>query len=170
MTQDPKQASGEEAVPPVQHKKSSLKWAIVGILVFTAVGAGGAVTWFKYLTPHKADAKPSEEKGSRPAQPTKMGPIVDLDPFIVNLADSEPRFLKLTIKLELDGPTVKTEIAERTPQVRDALLILLSGKESQTIKPTAGKLQLRDEILQRINALLETGQARNAYFTEFVVQ
>jgi len=54
--------------------------------------------------------------------------------------------------------------------VRDALLILLSSKETQTLKPTAGKLQLRDEILQRVNSLLSAGQARNAYFTEFVVQ
>jgi flagellar FliL protein len=54
--------------------------------------------------------------------------------------------------------------------VRDAILMLLSSKDAQTLKPTEGKLQLRDEILQRINALLATGQARNAYFTEFVVQ
>jgi flagellar FliL protein len=95
---------------------------------------------------------------------------MDMDPFIVNLADTEPRFLKVTIKLELDGVPVKAEISERIPQVRDAILMLLSSKDAQTLKPTAGKLQLRDEILQRINALLATGQARNAYFTEFVVQ
>jgi flagellar FliL protein len=95
---------------------------------------------------------------------------MDMDPFIVNLADAEPRFLKVTIKLELDGAPAKAEVSERSPQVRDAILILLSSKDAQTLKPTAGKLQLRDEILQRINALLATGQARNAYFTEFVVQ
>jgi len=64
----------------------------------------------------------------------------------------------------------KAKGSERIPQVRDAILILLSGKDTQTLKPTAGKLQLWDEILQRINSLLSSGQARNAYFTEFVVQ
>ena len=49
-------------------------------------------------------------------------------------------------------------------------LVGLVAKEAQALKPTAGKLQLRDEILQRINSLLANGQARNAYFTEFVVQ
>jgi flagellar FliL protein len=170
VTKDPKQASVEQPVAPVRRKKSSLKWAIVGVAVLAAVGAGGAVTWFKFLTPHKAVAKSLDDKGDHAMEPTKIGPIVDLDPFIVNLADSDPRFLKLTIKVELDGLTAKAEVGERTPQVRDAILILLSSKESQTLKPTAGKLQLRDEILQRINSLLSTGQARNAYFTEFVVQ
>jgi flagellar FliL protein len=176
-----KPAAGEDDAAPVAPKKSSLKWIIVGVLVLVLVGAGGAFAWFKFMAPHKVEAKadetksaeekPAESKPGEPAAPTtKIGPIFDLDPFIVNLADTEPRFLKVTIKLELDNPLAKAEVSERMPQVRDAILILLSSKETVALKPTAGKLQLRDEIMQRINSLLATGQARNAYFTEFVVQ
>jgi flagellar FliL protein len=171
------EGEGAEAAPP---KKSSMKWIIVGVVVLLLVGGGGAFAWFKFLAPHnKAEAKSDEHKAPevKPTEgkteagtTTKMGPIFDLDPFIVNLADAEPRFLKVTIKLELDGPLVKAEVGERMPQVRDAVLLLLSSKETQTLKPTAGKLQLRDEILLRINALLANGQVKNAYFTEFVVQ
>ena len=185
-----KEATDEEGAAPVPPKKSNLKWILVGVLVLFAVGGGGAFAWFKFMAPHKAEAKagdtkasegkagegkpgegkPGEAKAESPGPGTKIGPIMDMDPFIVNLADAEPRFLKVTIKLELDGAPAKAEVSERSPQVRDAILILLSSKDAQTLKPTAGKLQLRDEILQRINALLATGQARNAYFTEFVVQ
>jgi len=181
-----KDAAGEEGAEPAPPKKSSMKLIIIGVVMLLAVGGGGAFAWFKFLAPHKAEAKSDDAKASeakavegkhgegKPAEPgaatAKIGPIFDLDPFIVNLSDVEPRFLKVTIKLELDGLPVKAEVSERIPQVRDALLILLSSKETQNLKPTAGKLQLRDEILQRINALLSTGQARNAYFTEFVVQ
>ena len=183
-SEKPKEATGEEGATPVPPKKSNLKWIIVGVLVLFAVGGGGAFAWFKFMAPHKVEAKAGDAKASEgkagegkpeakaesPGPGTKIGPIMDMDPFIVNLADTEPRFLKVTIKLELDGVPVKAEISERIPQVRDAILMLLSSKEAQALKPTAGKLQLRDEILQRINALLATGQARNAYFTEFVVQ
>ena len=176
-----KDAAGEEGAEPAPPKKSSMKLIIVGVVVLLAVGGGGAFAWFKFLAPHKAEAKTQEAKSSevkvaegKPGEPgaatAKIGPIFDLDPFIVNLSDTEPRFLKVTIKLELDGAPVKAEVSERIPQVRDAILILLSSKDTQTLKPTAGKLQLRDEILQRINSLLSSGQARNAYFTEFVVQ
>ena len=177
----PKEAADEEGAAPAPPKKSSMKLIIIGVAVLLAVGGGGAFAWFKFLAPHKVEAKTTEAKSSeahgveaKPGEPgaatAKIGPILDLDPFIVNLADTEPRFLKVTIKLELDGAPAKAEVTERIPQVRDALLILLSSKETQMLKPTAGKLQLRDEILQRINSLLSTGQARNAYFTEFVVQ
>ena len=174
-----KEAAAEEGAEPATPKKGSMKLIIIGVVVLLAVGGGGTFAWFKFLAPHKVEAKTPEVKTAeahggeaKPGEPgtAKIGPILDLDPFIVNLADTEPRFLKVTIKLELDGAAVKAEVSERIPQVRDALLILLSSKETQSLKPTAGKLQLRDEILQRINALLSTGQARNAYFTEFVVQ
>jgi len=174
-----KEAADEELAAPVPPRMISFKWALMVVVVFFDIGGGGAFAWFKFMTPHKAEAKAGDAKSSEvktegkpgeQAGPTKMGPILDLDPFIVNLADSEPRFLKVTIKLELDGPLAKTEVSERMPQVRDAILILLTSKESQSLKPTVGKLQLRDEILQRINSLMASGQARNAYFTEFVVQ
>jgi flagellar FliL protein len=180
-----KEAADEEGAAPVPPRKSNLKWILVGVLVLFTLGGGGAFAWFKFMAPHKAEAKagdtktaegkaaegkPGEAKAESPGASTKIGPIMDMDPFIVNLADTEPRFLKVTIKLELDGAPAKAEVGERIPQVRDAILMLLSSKDAQSLKPTAGKLQLRDEILQRINALLGTGQARNAYFTEFVVQ
>jgi len=174
-----KEASDGESAEASPPKKSSMKWIIAGVTVLLLVGGGGAFAWFKFLAPHKVEGKSDEKKatevkateGKSDAGITaKMGPIFDLDPFIVNLADVEPRFLKVTIKLELDGPLAKDEVAERMPQVRDAILLLLSSKETQVLKPTAGKLQLRDEILERINALLANGQAKSAYFTEFVVQ
>jgi len=178
-TKKTKEAADEDVAAPVPPQMISFKWALVAMVLLFAVGGGGAFAWFKFMPPHKAEATAGDAKSSEvktegkpgdQAGPAKMGPILDLDPFIVNLADSEPRFLKVTIKLEMDGPLAKTEVSERLPQVRDAILILLTSKESQSLKPTAGKLQLRDEIMQRINSLLASGQARNAYFTEFVVQ
>ncbi len=99
------------------------------------------------------------------------GAIFDLDPFIVNLADApEIRYLKLTVKLEVDGADPATELGPRVPQIRDTILVLLTSKDSATVKSPQGKFQLRDEITQRINSLLSRPVIRTAYFTEFVVQ
>ena len=177
--------TGDQVAIPAPPKKSFLKWLVLGIVLLLAVGGGGAFAWFKLMAPPKVetsagsskaiegkstDARSGEKSSDQAESSSKIGPIYDLDPFIVNLADADPRFLKVTVKLELDGTLGKTEVGERMPQVRDAILILLSSKDSQGLKPTSGKLQLRDEIIQRINSLLTKGQARNAYFTEFVVQ
>lgn len=185
--EEKKEEAGGESAPatPSATKKNTLKWALIGVLGLTLVGGGGAFAWWKFMAPHKEevakeDAKVSEKKGGEGKEGDKgkeqgqkvekMGPIADLDPFIVNLADADPRYLKLTVKLEVGTAEAKQEVAERTPQIRDAILILLTSKDSQSLRPAAGKLQLRDEILQRVNPLLSTGEAKNAYFTEFVVQ
>uniref|UniRef100_UPI00118090AE flagellar basal body-associated FliL family protein n=1 Tax=Nitrospira cf. moscoviensis SBR1015 TaxID=96242 RepID=UPI00118090AE len=92
-------------------------------------------------------------------------------PFIVNLADvPDVRYLKLTVKLEVDNDAVSAELSARVPQVRDAILVLLSSKDVNAVRTTQGKFQLRDEITQRINGLLPKPGVRSAYFTDFVVQ
>jgi len=61
-------------------------------------------------------------------------------------------------------------LSTRIPQVRDTILILLSSKDTAGLRNPQGKFQLRDELTQRVNALLPKSGVRSAYFTEFVVQ
>ena len=91
--------------------------------------------------------------------------------FVVNLADTpEIRYLKLTIKLELTKEEYTEEVTKRMPQIRDSLLILFSSKEYASIRTVEGKMELRDEILQRLNTILKKGAVKAAYFTDFVAQ
>jgi flagellar FliL protein len=46
----------------------------------------------------------------------------------------------------------------------------LSSKESTALRTAQGKLQLRDEIVQRVNGLLPRPWVKTAYFLEFVLQ
>jgi flagellar FliL protein len=78
--------------------------------------------------------------------------------------------LKLTLKLDVDSEAVSTELSTRIPQIRDAVLVLLSSKDVNAVRTTQGKFQLRDEITQRINGLLKKPGVRSVYFTDFVVQ
>ena len=115
--------------------------------------------------PAAADAKSGAAKVPGP------GVMFDVEPFIVNLADAqEVRYLKLTVKLELDNPEWVAVLTDRIPQIRDTILVLLTSKESSSIRTTQGKFQLRDEITQRVNSLLPKPAVHTAYFTEFVVQ
>lgn len=94
-----------------------------------------------------------------------------LDPFVVNVTgDGYNRFLKLRIQLETSDSSIKEELEARLPQVRDALIVLLSGKQLSDITDFEGKALLKEDILERINDLLGTGDVRSVLFTEFVVQ
>ncbi len=162
-----------------------IKLLIIVSVIALVFGVGGAFVAVKFLggasngaehsEDHKGDAEAKveskSEAGGKHGEAASLGVMFDLDPFIVNLADpQEVRYLKLTLKLEVDSESVSTELSTRIPQMRDAILVLLSSKDVNAVRTTQGKFQLRDEITQRINGLLKKPGVRSAYFTEFVVQ
>jgi flagellar FliL protein len=162
-----------------------IKLLLIVSLVALLFGVGGAFVAVKFMgggskgadnsEAHKSDTevKPESksESGGKQGQASSPGAMFDLDPFIVNLADTpEVRYLKLTLKLEVDGEAVVAELSARIPQIRDAVLVLLSSKDVNAVRTTQGKFQLRDEITQRVNGLLKKPGVRSTYFTEFVVQ
>jgi flagellar FliL protein len=177
--------TAEEDKTPVRAAGIPIKLVILIVGGTLFLGLGGTIAYMKFGG-HKEDARTDASqspqamasgKQEEPAAKTHSansntpGAIYDVDPFIVNLADvPEARYLKLTVKLELDRPEVSADLSARVPQLRDTILILLSSKDAASLRTPQGKFQLRDELTQRVNALLPKGGIRSAYFTEFVVQ
>ena len=175
-----------ESVPPAPAPVAAgipLKMVIIIVAGTLVLGLGGAFALFKLMAgghgegDQKAEATVAKtaEKGETEAKQTAKvsspGAIYDVDPFIVNLADTpEVRYLKLTVKLELESQDTSSELASRIPQLRDTILVLLTSKDAASIRTPQGKFQLRDEITQRVNSLLPKPGVRAAYFTDFVVQ
>ena len=161
-----------------------MKMVIIIVAGTLVLGLGGAFALFKLMAgghggeDQKAEATVAKAAGQGETEATHAagkaaspGAIYDIDPFIVNLADTpEVRYLKLTVKLELESQDASAELASRIPQLRDTILVLLTSKDSASIRTAQGKFQLRDEITQRVNSLLPKPGVRAAYFTDFVVQ
>lgn len=163
-----------------------IKLLIIVVAAALVAGIGGAFVIVKFMgghssgggeagEEHKAEATAKSEghgeSAGKPAAVAAPGVMFDLDPFIVNLADApDIRYLKMTIKLEVENEGVSATLSGRIPQLRDTILVLLSSKDSATIRSPQGKFQLRDEITQRINGLLPKPGVKTAYFTDFVVQ
>ena len=170
--EDQKEGAG---TAPTAKKRGRLPviWIAIGVLVVGGIG-GGAFFFLKKSPPKETASSPQVE-AKETHGPTggagAPGSIYDLDPFVVNLADqAELRYLKVTIKLELAQPTVRQEVESHIPQIRDNLLVLLSSKEYASIRTVEGKMDLRAEIIQRLNTVLQGDKVTNAYFTEFVAQ
>src|SRR5262249_45922817 len=88
----------------------------------------------------EVEAEAKREDGGKHGQAAVPGAMFDLDPFIVNLADTpDVRYLKLTLKLEVDNEAVSAELSARIPQMRDAILVLLSSKDVNAVRTTQGK-------------------------------
>lgn len=97
--------------------------------------------------------------------------ILALEPFIANLADdSGRRYLKATFQVDFGGTEVPAAMNARLPQTRDLLLTLFTSKTFDDIRTPEGKQQLREEIIARVNQVLDRDLAKAVYFTEFIVQ
>jgi len=143
---------------------------LLGLLV---VGGGGAA-FFMMSNDH--EEKKSEQHAEQTMEeeepdPEQVGPVIDLEPFVLNLADHDQlRYLKVSIKLQLDRPELETDYQDKLPAIRDALLVLLTSKESRGLRTVDGKMLVRDEIGGRINAIMKKGKIRQVFFTDFIIQ
>ncbi len=163
--------------------KGGMAMIIAAALISLGMGAGGAFFFASSQVPPPsaptsmaaqdlaAQAEAEAAASSRRSTEDFKERLYGLDPFVVNVTgDGYNRFLKLRIELETNNVSIKDELDARLPQVRDALIVLLSSKQLSDITDFEGKALLKEDILERVNDLLETGDVRSILFTEFVVQ
>ncbi len=169
------EAQGKEQSKPSGNKTVLL--AIAALVLALGVGAAGY-----FLGSSTGSAAPLADtpqvvqppSAAAPLEAKKagtVGPMVDIESFIVNILDQQgTRYLKASITLELDRKEAVAEVGERLPQVKDAILLLVGNKTFGEVSDLQGKLQLRAELQHRLNGILQQGQVKNIYFTDFVVQ
>jgi flagellar FliL protein len=153
----------EEEQKEVREKPKSKKLLIIILLLLVLLGGGGAGAYFKFV---KAPDEKTEEK-----KQIESAVYCEMDTFMVNLADpGGKRFLKATIKLKVNSANVMEECKERNFEIRDLVLMLLTGKESEEVMRAEDKLVLKKQIKETLNRVLRKGQALDVYFTDFLVQ
>lgn len=163
-------------------RKGDMVMIIAAALISLGLGAGGAFFFASQQQPPPAAATPQQtveaELAAEKAAAKQRALTEDfkerlykMEPFVVNVTgDGYNRFLKLRVELETTDSDLKEELDARLPQVRDALIVLLSSKQLSDVTDFEGKALLKEDMLERVNDLLESGQIRSILFTEFVVQ
>ncbi len=162
-------AKKDEAAEP-EESGSKKKLIIIIAAVVLLIGVGVGV--FLFLGgEEEPKLTPEQEQAEMEKMAKQVGPMVNIDTFIVNvLDDEESRYLKAAITLEVDAEPASMELSQRMPQVKDAILLLIGSKTFSELSDLQGKIQLRAELLNRINSLLSQGKVKRIYFTDFVVQ
>ena len=151
---------------------NKLIFLLVAVLLVLTVGLGaGLLMMWNKLSDLNTQNNLVVNPGTQQAQAAAPGPLFSLETFIVNLADQErSRYLRVTMDLELAKSTDAAAINDRLSQVRDSILMILPSRQFGEIASMEGKIALRDEIIARLNSLLNKKVVTNIFFTEFVVQ
>ncbi len=152
------------------NKKVVAVMTAVMVLFMVLVGGGFYMMWMK-ITALAPPEEIVEEDMEDAEEVMEVGEMFPLDTFVVNLADAGgKRYLRATLQLELAPEQAAETFEQRLPQIRDEILTVLPTKTFEDIRTVAGKSALREEILQRLNTLLNVEGVANIYFTEFVIQ
>lgn len=156
---------------------------IVIIIVVLLLLIAGLVVAFMFLTQEPkegasgemgADGAPqaqSEMGGDTNARYLRIGPIFQLDQFIVNLlSQGGRRYLKINLGLEMTTPVLENELNAKRPLVRDVIIGVLSSKSAEDLSTTRGKDKMKEEIVQRLNESLVDGKIRNVFISDMAIQ
>ncbi len=115
-------------------------------------------------------SQPTEEESA--VEMPEMGVLVDLEEIIVTLRSEtkRPRYLRTNINLEVKDQIAADIVAQRLPQLRDIVIMVISDKTPEDLSSAEGKKGIRDEIFRRIDERMPPGILMNVYFSDLVVQ
>ncbi len=154
-------------------KKSSKKLIFIGGGAVVAIGVIVAVLFLTGIIGGGKKAAHGPENpahAAKPAEPEAPKATVDLDPFVVNLADVEQaRYLKVKMVIELTSENLKPQMEKLKPKIQDTIILLLTSKTYDQIRDGKGKLKLKQELTLRLNEILGTNAVGDVLFTEFIV-
>lgn len=101
----------------------------------------------------------------------QTGIFHNYDPFIVSIFDREKvHYLKVVLSLELSAENVKDAISAKNPQIRDAMIFVLSDFTLRELLDNQAKNLLKEVMVKTLNKILGKGKITNIYFTEFTIQ
>ncbi len=142
---NPKEPEAVEGAAGSKKKKGGLL-IIIGLVLVLLLGGGGAAAYF-LLAGKKGEGAEKEAKPKKREEPI----FVTLEPFVVNLAGDVQHYLQVGIDLRTADAKVGEDVKVHLPEVRNAVLLLLSSKRPEDVATLEQKNQLREEIRTAVN-------------------
>ena len=98
-----------------------------------------------------------------------------LTPVVVNIADANrARFLRVEIDLSIKTAEDAAIVHEHMPIIQDRLVVLLGGRDAQSLQAAGARDTLRKELLDALRDAMNKAAGHPAiddlYFTGFIIQ
>lgn len=98
--------------------------------------------------------------------------FLEIPPMIVNLnsPDGNPRYLRLSVQLELVDPSQAGEVEAVMPRVVDQFQTYLRELRVKDLRGSAGIYRLQMELLWRVNQAAAPVEIKDVLFQEILIQ
>ena len=121
---------------------------------------------------HASGKEVKESKVASKKKPADETKIMDLDELTVNLStpgSANPKFVRVSISLEIPTDGTEGEVTSQTAKIRDAIIELFNSKRPADLATTDGRNEMKDAIKNTINGFMGSGRVREVYFSKFVL-
>lgn len=151
--------------------KGNILKIVIIILLLLVLVAGGTAAGYIFATKTNGTQPSSNTTETTKATNVKT---FSLDEFLVNLKEEDSSgYLKTNIYIgfvdDKQNKKLPTELEDKKPILRDCVNTVLRNKKPSDFNE-AGVEQLRKEIKDKINPVLQNGQIENVYFYDIIVQ
>lgn len=169
----------------VAEKKSPVKkilMIVVPLLLLAVAGAGGAyymgyfgknkeIDCTKVVQGDEHYATCAEEL-AKAANGEGPGTFIDIPGMIVNLnsLSKQPRFLKVSMKIELVKPTDQAPFEAIRPRVIDQFQAYLRELRVEDLRGSSGMYRMKIELLNRVRAAAPAIEIKDVLFQEILIQ
>ncbi|GEM_PF-2114877 len=158
-------APAEDAPEPSGSKLPLLTFVLL-VLNLGATGFVAYMALFPVAPPAPPPPPPAaDEKNSL------VGPLVDLEAFLVNLNEEKSSsYLRTKLQLEVEDQATADMVEKAKPILRSELLGYLSSLTVAETRGAEAKEKINADVLKLINDRIGSAKAKRLFFTEFVVQ
>lgn len=154
------------------HKKKSKLPLFIGLVLALALGAGGFFSVFTgmILAPDPVTAEVEESDEDFPdARPLPDFVFVPVQPMVINLGHaSSSRHLKFEAQLEV-VPKYEADVVALLPRVTDVLNSYLRAVQVSKLEEPSALIDLRAQMLRRVQIVTGEGRIRDLLIMEFVL-
>jgi len=148
------------------------------VLAVLLIAGGGAAAHFTGLLnfgdsgAETSEEEMSEEGGEGKGGEVKAATFLKIPDMIVNLSSesAQPRYLRLSVQLELKTEAEKASVEQVMPRVIDQFQTYLRELRVKDLRGSAGIYRLQMELLSRVNAAAYPVEVQDVLFQEILIQ
>jgi flagellar FliL protein len=180
---------GDPAIEAAEVKSGigAKKLLLFIVLPLLILAGGGAAAYFTghldSILPHKKIDCTTVQEGDKDYEACAQelatasntlppGIFIDIPTMIVNMSATtkQPRFLKITIKVELEGKDDQKPFEAIMPRVVDQFQAYLRELRLDDLQGSSGMYRMKIELLSRVRAAAPDVKIRDVLFQEILVQ
>ena len=165
-----KEAPGKEARPPKVKKKGGSKMIIIIIFFIIVAAAAGGYFMFgkKFLAGYLGKTPAGKETVQRKEN---VGPILQLEPFVFNLAGNQSKYAKVSLGIEVKDVKAMEETKKLVPVIRDRILFIFGTKAPEVLMDVNQRESIKKEVHGSLKTVFKSDDELKAvYITDIIIQ